>query len=909
MKKLILAAIIALTAAACTKEDTTVTNNSNVTAVEFNISLADRASRAFAKAESVDCLRYNIFLAGEESAILSGSEQIDTDGEFHFSLNLAKGVEYDIIFWAQDASCTAYTLTGKSVTIDYTAISANDDAADAFFGSASSFNPSEDSSTFTLKRPFAQLNAATKDYQAIADLGAVSMTSTVSLKAHNKFNIATGDVFGDKVDVAFTATAIPAETFHISGYKYLLMNYILAPKAASTLTNTTFTFIGKRADNSTINIPSQTYTSIPLQQNCRTNILGSLLTNPTDFTVKLDSNFSSTEHEREVVPANQFWYTTTSGSLPFDQFDLFDKEFVSQSYNTEKGRWEATFNGAITEVYGLSDFDIDPTELALRSSITSIQLPEGVQTIGSGAFALTSISEITIPQSVTSIGDAAISGCSQLRAVYGKYASADNRCLVDGGKLISPAFAGLTEYTLPDEVTTIGMISFAFYAQSATKITIPDSVLYIYPMAFFNSLSLQEVVIGSGITALEADTFSLSQALTTVTINGSLLYSGSDILGTFKHAFDNCPSLTTFNGPQASQDHTCLIINKELAEIALATISGEYAIQAGIESVADKTFSYSKNITKITFGNDVKHIGSEVFFGSEGLKEVVIGDNVEVIENSAFDECNSIETVTIGPKVKRIGQHAFFANTGNSHYTPIKRVNISDLSAWCNIEFVNIDSNPLYEGYATLYLNGSKIEGAMTIPSDVTALKDYAFYNYDAITSVAIPDSVTSIGQCVFTLCSNLESFSGKFVPASDNRAVIYNDTLVAFAGKNITQYTTPAVPTIQQYVFSGCALTEVTLHDSVITLENNAFDSCPNLAKVTLSKNLATIGNFAFFNSNNLHDLYCRNSTPATLGSTIFGSVPDIWVPTGSLDDYKTAWSAYHNQVTHNIQEYTVVY
>ena len=71
-------------------------------------------------------------------------------------------------------------------------------------------------------------------------------------------------------------------------------------------------------------------------------------------------------------------------------------------------------------MYGLSDFDIDPTELALRSSITSIQLPEGVQTIGSGAFALTSISEITIPQSVTTIGDAAMSGCSQLRAVYGR---------------------------------------------------------------------------------------------------------------------------------------------------------------------------------------------------------------------------------------------------------------------------------------------------------------------------------------------------------------------------------------------------------------------------------------------------------------------------------------------------------
>ena len=954
MKKLILAAIIALTAAACTKEDTTVTNNSNITAVEFNISLADRASRAFAKAESVDCLHYNIFLAGEESAILSGSEQIDTDGEFHFSLNLAKGVEYDIIFWAQDASCTAYTLTGKSVTIDYTAISANDDAADAFFGSASSFNPSEDSSTFTLKRPFAQLNAATKDYQAIADLGAVSMTSTVSLKAHNKFNIATGDVFGDKVDVAFTATAIPAETFHISGYKYLLMNYILAPKAASTLTNTTFTFIGKRADNSTINIPSQTYTSIPLQQNCRTNILGSLLTSPTQFNVELSLGFGANEHDHDIVPANQFWYTTATGDpLPFNLFNIFDKGFVSQSYNAEDGRWEATFNGAITEVYGISDFNISNEEILLRSNITSIQLPEGVQTIGLGAFALTSITEFTVPQSVTSLGYGAVAGCRYLKAVYGKYASADNRYLVDDGVLNSPALADVTtsEYTLPTDVVAIGPLCFAMLGSQFSKLIIPDNIQYILPLSFYGNPSIKEVVIGSGVTFLEGASFSGASALESVTISGSLSYSGSYValLGDFMRAFDSCPALREFNSPQASSDKRCLVIGGKLVEIALAGVGNEYSIPSGITTLNEEVFR-NVALDKLIIGNNVETISSNALYRSE-IKEVVIGDSVQSIGKSCFSECSYLTKVTIEGSTT-IDEYAF-AECGR-----LEQLHITSLKDWCETERKNEYSNPLVyikseNANCGLYLNDTKIEGTLTIPDGTTTIKDFAFLNLTTITGVEVPASVQSLGDGVFKGCTNISSFSGPNASA-DGSYLKIGSTLAAFApastvttfaipagtttignyalydAKKLTSITIPdSVTTIGDYSFSGCKLIQtIVIPDSVVSIGANAFDRCYKLNKITLGRGLRSIGEYAFTNcSINWIDanestgyveditVYCRRPVPPTVQQTIntatneyfYSKIFDtndtyIYVPASADDSiinaYKNAggWNLYSN-------------
>ena len=127
------------------------------------------------------------------------------------------------------------------------------------------------------------------------------------------------------------------------------------------------------------------------------------------------------------------------------------------------------------------------------SSLTSVTIPDSVTTIGEHAFYnCSSLTSVTIGDSVTSIGNTTFDGCESLTEFRGKYASEDGRCLIIDGTLNSFAPAGLTEYNIPDSVTTIG--AFAFYnCSSLTSVTIPDSVTSIGNYAFYGCYKLTSV--------------------------------------------------------------------------------------------------------------------------------------------------------------------------------------------------------------------------------------------------------------------------------------------------------------------------------------------------------------------------------------------------------------------------------
>ena len=150
------------------------------------------------------------------------------------------------------------------------------------------------------------------------------------------------------------------------------------------------------------------------------------------------------------------------------------------------------------------------------SSLTSVTIPDSVTTIGAWAFrGCSSLTSVTIPDSVTTIGGSAFSGCSSLREFNGKYASDNGRCLIIDGTLNSFAPAGLSEYTIPDSVTTIGYGAFA-YCSSLTSVTIPDSVTTIGAWAFRGCSSLTSVTIPDSVTAIGIYAFYNCSSLTSV---------------------------------------------------------------------------------------------------------------------------------------------------------------------------------------------------------------------------------------------------------------------------------------------------------------------------------------------------------------------------------------------------------
>ena len=263
-------------------------------------------------------------------------------------------------------------------------------------------------------------------------------------------------------------------------------------------------------------------------------------------------------------------------------------------------------------------------------------------------------------------------------------------------------------------------------------------------------------------------------------------------------------------------------------------------------------------------GYSVTSIGYYAFKGCKTLTNITIPRSVTSIGKEAFKDCESLTSITIPKSVTSIGVNAFIGCTS------LKRVNITDLAAWCKINFDISNalykcSNPLY--YAkNLYINGV-LATDITIPDSVTKISSLAFYNCDSLTSVIIPDSVTIINSYTFYDCDSLTS-----ITLPESITSIGNS---AFYSCGLTSVTIPdSVTNIDSYAFCACSLTSVTIPDQC-NVGSYAFNDCRKLKNVTfvdciVAADSITIGSYAFYNCDSLTSITLSDSV-TSIGSYAF--------------------------------------
>ena len=526
-----------------------------------------------------------------------------------------------------------------------------------------------------------------------------------------------------------------------------------------------------------------------------------------------------------------------------------------------------SYTGTDAAVEIPSTFSISDGAYIEGSDYTVTAIAAGTSST-TGAFyrATGTLQSITIPETITSIGNYAFYGCRGLTTInfnaievedltsnnqvfYNAGLNGDGIVVTFGSKVTKipaylfyplvntnpsdPIFAHIKTVYISDSITSIGDSAFADcfdlasivfsnisqltsignYAfdscSSLTSITIPDSVTSIGDGAFGACSNLAIIDIGpnSQLTSIGDSAFSSCSSLTSITIPKGVTKIGGDYSGKAPSTFSECTSLTS--------------IYFNAIEVEDLTYNNQVFDNAGQDG---------DGIT-VTIGSEVTKIPAYLFNPNNNIPNKALITAVIFEENSqltsigkwSFLGCSRITSITIPEKVISIGEYAFSECTRLTEIN-YNAVNVADLSDTAYHPFYragqsgngitvtfgsNVTRIPAY-----LFYSSSDSYQATNITtvvfkdnSQLTSIGNSAFYNRTSLTSITIPEDVTSIGGSAFRNCSSLTS-----VNFGDN-----------------SQLTS-----IGNYAFQSCrSLTSITIPEGVTSIGSYAFQACSSLSSV----------------------------------------------------------------------------
>lgn len=318
----------------------------------------------------------------------------------------------------------------------------------------------------------------------------------------------------------------------------------------------------------------------------------------------------------------------------------------------------------------------------------------------------------------------------------------------------------------------------------------------------------------------------------------------------------------------------------------------KYAVTA----IGNSAFYECKNVTSVKIPGTVTTIDTKAFYYCLGLTSVTMAEGVTNIEDYAFKDCKKLTSIRIPKSVTFIGYCTF------SGCTSLKDIHISDIEAWCRIDFDGGGSNPFYQSAENLYLNGELVT-KLEFPKSCSEIKGYTFDCYEKLEEVIIPNSITKIGKYAFRGCTGLTD-----IEISNSVTTIASHSFESCS--NITSVTIGnGVTKIENDAFRKCTkLTSITIPNSVTKIDGNSFEACSALATVVIGTGVKEIYTNAFGSCESLTDVYCLATTPpkSTYTDAFANSYPEyitLHVPEESMSTYRTTepWNTFGNIVALN--------
>ena len=758
-------------ATSCENELDLGTNVGENAQVTFSVGTPEIATRAYSDGQTATVLQYAVYDA-------AGNELTDltvTDAEIHGSttvnLQLTTGNTYSVIFWAA-APNAPYTVdfAAKTMEVDYTNATSNDEARDAFYKYHTFTVTGAQTETIELRRPFAQLNIGTADYAASTSAGYTPTKSAVTVKnIYSTLNLATGAVDGSDEATFNFADIKKDETFPVAGYEYMAMNYLLVPTDKEVV-DIEFTYTDANNDAKT-----RTVGSVPVQRNYRTNIYGNLLTSNVDINVEIKPEYNEPAHELDALHKAAL----NGGTITLSE------DVVLTTPLEVLGEMTINLNGhTITNAsnYAIENYsDLTITGEGSINGLGGIRSRGGKVTIEGGNYTCSS---------------------NWSTGTYNHILKAVNTEVVINGGTFDATVGGTNNAMINVSENSVVTINGGSFNNVAKNSVIPQFVPYMFTYEKNGKLIINGGDFYGG--------WRFNGEATTTDIYGgtfAVSYDGQSFHAASTHV------LTIYGGAFSLENGAKLNPAGHLATgykavlldglyYVLSEVVADAAVTAGVTTVTEDTADVAAALANngevaMFMWDDVAYIAKagEIMITSAadeattsrgvveyatGLTTATVADGIEVVGNRTFRKCANLETVVFPNTLTEIGPAVFqYCSKLNSVNIP---ATVTTIGEGAFVECVALTSINIPDGITRLEKDVLRNTGLVSIkiPASVNYIGTFAFRDCESLTEVKIlsPD---------FTI--EVNSFTNMAAPVPTMTIYVVNAEMKAYLESVLTNY------------------------------------------------------------------------------------------------------------------------